>query len=150
MQLARSDGISQRFYSMSAQIEAERSAYYDILENTQKGSLDITPWLCWFIACLERSLDRAESILKGVLFKSSFWRAIDNTRVNDRQRKVLNRLLDDFEGFLTTSKYAKMTKCSSDTALRDIRPLLARGILLQNEAGGRSVSYRLGTPESIT
>jgi len=149
MLLARADGTQQRFYSMSAQIESERATYYEILEKTQKGSLDLTPWLSWFIGSLDRSLDRARNTLNSVLFKAAIWRAIDNTRINDRQRKVLNRLLDGFEGFLTSSKYAKMTKCSHDTALRDIKELLAHGIVLQNEGKGRSVSYRLGSPESI-
>jgi Fic family protein len=149
MLLARADGTQQRFYSMSAQIESERATYYEILEKTQKGSLDLTPWLSWFIGSLDRSLDRAQNTLNRVLFKAAMWRAIDNTRINDRQRKVVNRLIDGFEGFLTSSKYAKMTKCSHDTALRDIKELLAHGIVLQNEGQGRSVNYRLGSPESI-
>lgn len=147
--LARADGIQQRFYSMSAQIESERAAYYEILEKTQKGSLDITSWLSWFIGCLDRSMDRAQDTLDSVLFKAAIWKAIGNTRINDRQRKVLNRLLDGFEGFLTSSKYAKIAKCSHDTALRDIKELLTCGIVLKNDGKGRSVSYRLGSPVTI-
>ena len=141
--LTRSDGIPQRFYSMSAQIEAEREAYYTILEQTQKGDLNITRWLSWFIECLDRSLKRAEDTLSAVLRKERVWRRVSEFEINDRQRKVINRLLDGFEGHLTSSKYAKLTRCSSDTAVRDIRELLAHGVLLRNPGGGRSVSYRL-------
>lgn len=143
MALARADGTEQRFYSMSAQIEAERNDYYAILEKSQKGSLDLTDWVTWFIACLERSFDRAEDTIANVLHKARVWERVGSKGVSDRQRIVLNRLLDGFEGKLTSSKYAKLTKCSSDTALRDIRDLLDRGILLQNQGGGRSVSYRI-------
>lgn len=143
--LTRSDGIPQRFYSMSAQIEAEREAYYTILEQTQKGGLNITRWLSWFIECLDRSLKRAEDTLSAVLCKERVWRRVSEFGINDRQRKVINRLLDGFEGHLTSSKYAKLTRCSSDTAVRDIRELLDRGVLLRNPGGGRSVSYRLAT-----
>lgn len=150
MLLTRSDGTPHRFYSMSFQIESERKKYYDTLEETQKGSLDVSHWLMWFIGCLSRSLESAQNALEKTLNKARIWQVIDNARVNDRQRKVINRLLDDFKGDLTSSKYAKMTKCSSDTALRDIKELLARGILLQNDGKGRSVSYRLGSLTSIT
>ncbi len=143
MALARSDGTAQRFYSMSAQIEAERKDYYDVLEQSQKGDLDVTNWLTWFIACLERSFDRAQGTLDAVLRKARVWQQVGTAGVNDRQRKVINRLLDGFEGKLTSSKYAKLTRCSSDTALRDIRDLLERGVLLRNPGGGRSVSYRI-------
>ncbi len=143
MALARADGTAQRFYSMSAQIEAERNDYYDVLEQAQKGSLDITAWLTWFVACLERSLDSAQETLSTVLLKSRVWQRIGSDGVNERQRKVINRLLDGFEGKMTSSKYAKLTTCSSDTALRDIRDLLERGILARNPGGGRSVSYRI-------
>ena len=143
MALARADGRPERFYSMSAQIEAERRDYYAVLERCQKGGLDITPWLAWFIECLGHSLARAEDTLASVLRKSSVWQRIGTGRINDRQRKALNRLLDGFEGKLTTSKYAKLTGCSSDTALRDIRELLEQGVLACNAGGGRSVSYRI-------
>lgn len=143
MALARSDGRAARFYSMSAQIERERNAYYDVLETCQKGNLDITPWLAWFLACLGRALTLAEGILDGVLHKAEVWQRIGNGSVNDRQRKVMNRLLDGFEGGLTSSKYGRMTGCSTDTALRDIQGLIDLGVLTQNPGGGRSTSYRL-------
>ena len=146
MALARSDGTAQRFYSMSAQIEAERNEYYSVLEQSQKGDLNVTTWLTWFIACLGRSLDRAEDTLAAVLHKAQVWRHVGAAGVNDRQRKVINRLLDGFEGKLSSSKYAKLTRCSSDTALRDIRDLLDRGILIRNPGGGRSVSYQIAEP----
>lgn len=146
MALARSDGAAERFYSMSAQIEAERRDYYDVLEKSQKGDMDVTDWLSWFIECLGHSLDRAEETLSAVLFKSRLWQRIGNTSVNDRQRTVMNRLLDGFEGPLTTSKYAKLAKCSGDTALRDIQELLERDVLLRNPAKGRSTSYRIAEP----
>jgi Fic family protein len=143
MALARSENSPQRFYSMSAQIRQERSAYYDILEKTQKGTLDITPWLEWFLSCLGRAIDGAQTTLATVLTKARFWAAITNVAITDRQRLVLNRLLDGFDGKLTTSKYAKLAKCSEDTALRDILPLVERGILVRNPEGGRSTSYAL-------
>jgi Fic family protein len=143
MALARSEGSSQRFYSMSAQIRQERNAYYDILERTQSGSMDITPWMDWFLACLGRAIDGAQTTLKGVLMKARFWETFGTTPLNERQRKVVNRLLDGFEGKLTTSKYTKVTGCSQDTALRDILSLVERGILVQGDAGGRSTSYAL-------
>lgn len=141
MALARADGVAERFYSMSARIEAERRDYYAVLETSQRGDLDVTNWLAWFIECLGRSLDHAEETLSGVLFKARVWQRVGPTGVNDRQRTVLNRLLDGFEGNLTSSKYAKLAHCSSDTALRDIRDLLDRRVLLQNPGKGRSVSY---------
>jgi len=143
MALARSEGSPQRFYSMSAQIRQERSAYYDILERTQRGDLDITPWMEWFLACMGRAIDGAQIELRGVLAKARFWETFSTTPLNERQRKVVNRLLDGFEGKLTTSKYAKLTKCSQDTALRDILSLGARGILVRGDSGGRSTSYAL-------
>lgn len=143
MALARADGAADRFYTMSVQIEAERRDYYDVLEKSQKGGLDITDWLAWFIECLGHSLDRAEETLSAVLFKARVWQRVGNTRVNDRQRTVMNRLLDGFEGYLTSSKYAKLAHCSSDTALRDIQELLECGVLLRNPAKGRSASYRI-------
>ncbi len=142
--LARSENSPQRFYSMSAQIRQERGAYYDILEATQKGTLDITPWMEWFLGCLGRAIDGAQTTLGAVLAKARFWESIAGIAINDRQRLVLNRLLDGFEGKLTTSKYAKLAKCSQDTALRDILPLVERGILVRNPEGGRSTSYALG------
>jgi Fic family protein len=142
-QLARSEKSAQRFYSMSAQIRQERNAYYDILEATQKGDLDITPWLQWFLACLERAIEGAETILGSVLFKAKFWKAHAGESFNERQSKVLNRMLDGFEGKLTSSKWATLTNCSQDTASRDIDDLLMRNILAKDAAGGRSTSYSL-------
>jgi Fic family protein len=143
MGLARSEQSAQRFYSMSAQIRVERNAYYNILEKTQKGDLDITPWFAWFLSCLDRSIDRAESILSNVLKKARFWQSHAYSSLNDRQRKVLNLLLEGFEGKMTSSKWAKLAKCSQDTALRDINDLLDRGILAKDAVGGRSTSYLL-------
>jgi len=143
MQLARSEGSPQRFYSMSAQIRQEREAYYEILETAQKGDLDITEWLMWFLACLARVFDGAGSALAGVLTKARFWEKHAADPLNDRQRDMLNRLLDGFEGKLTSSKWAKIEKCSPDTALRDINDLLQRGILERDEGRGRSTSYSL-------
>ncbi|MBX9590849.1 MAG: Fic family protein [Hyphomonadaceae bacterium] len=143
MALARSEGSPQRFYSMSAQIRLERTAYYDILEATQKADLDITRWLDWFLACLNRAFDGAEVILAGVLTTARFWEKHTGAAFNDRQRDMLNRLLGDFEGKLTSSKWAKIEKCSQDTALRDITDLVERGVLRRDEGGGRSTSYSL-------
>jgi Fic family protein len=143
MALARSDGTSDRFYSMSAQIEAERKDYYNQLEAVQATGLEITPWLKWFLECLRRAIENAENGLQGTLKKARMWERIDPELVNERQRKVINRLLDGFEGKLTSSKYAKLAKCSPDTALRDIKELLERGVLIQDTAGGRSTSYHL-------
>jgi Fic family protein len=143
MALARSENSPQRFYSMSAQISLERKAYYDILELTQKGNLDITQWLEWFLDCLGRAFEGAELILASVLTKSRFWEAHDEDEFNPRQRKVINRLLDGFDGNLTSSKWAALTKCSQDTASRDITDLLKRKVLVKNSAGGRSTSYSL-------
>ncbi|MER8765894.1 Fic family protein [Mesorhizobium sp. M0968] len=143
MMLGRSEGSAQRFYSMSAQIRAERKDYYAILERTQKGSLDITPWLQWFLSCLDRAFSGAEEILANVLRKARFWEEMVQRPLSERQRKVVNRLLDGFEGKLTSSKWAVLTKTSPDTALRDINDLLAQGILVRDEAGGRSTSYSL-------
>ena len=141
--LARAEGTPQRFYSMSAQIRTERKAYYDLLETTQKGDLDITPWLLWFIACLDRAFDGAETILASVLRKARFWELLAGKPLNERQRKVLNRLLDGFEGKLTNAKWAALAKTSPDTALRDINDLVSRGILAKEPSGGRSTSYSL-------
>jgi len=141
--LARSEKSSRRFYSMSAQIRQEGNDYCEILERTQKGTLDITPWMEWFLACLGRAIDGAQTILAAVLQKARFWRKLRDVPMNERQRLVLNRLLDGFEGNLTTSKWAKIVKCSSDTALRDIAELVERQILVRNPAGGRSTTYAL-------
>jgi Fic family protein len=143
MELARSEQSPQRFYSMSAQIRLERSAYYDILERTQRGSMDVTGWMEWFLGCLGRAIGTAHTVLSGVLAKARFLESIAGVPLNDRQRLVLNRLLDGFEGNLTTVKWAKITKSSHDTALRDIQDLVARGILVRNPGGGRSTSYTL-------
>ncbi|QJU60082.1 Fic family protein [Sphingomonas sp. AP4-R1] len=144
MALARSEESPQRFYSMSAQIRVERKAYYDILEATQKGSLDISDWLRWFLSCLDRAFDGAEIVLENVLRKARFWEAVAAEALNDRQRAMLNRLLDGFEGKMTSSKWAVITKTSQDTASRDIADLVARGLLRKDAAGGRSTSYSLG------
>jgi Fic family protein len=143
MALARSEDSPQRFYSMSAQIQRERKDYYDILETTQKGDLDIAPWLEWFLGCLDRAFDGAEKILAAVFRKAEFWKRHAAAPLNDRQRDMLNRLLDGFEGKLTSSKWATIEKCSPDTALRDINELVERGILQKDEGGGRSTSYSL-------
>jgi len=143
LELARSDNSRQRFYSMSAQIRQERKAYYDILEATQKASLDITPWLAWFLACLDRAFDGAETILGSVLAKARFWEMHAGRSFNERQRKILNQLMDGFEGKLTSSKWARIAKISQDTAGRDIDDLVRRGILVKGAAGGRSTSYSL-------
>jgi Fic family protein len=143
MALARSEGSSQRFYSMSAQIRRERNAYYDILETTQKGDLDVTPWMQWFLGCLDRAFDGAEQTLAGVFRKAGFWNRYATAPLNARQRDMLNRLLDGFEGKLTSTKWALIEKCSPDTALRDIADLVQQGLLKKNEGGGRSTSYSL-------
>jgi len=145
--LARSENSAQRFYSMSAQIREERKAYYDILEATQKGDLDITPWLEWFLGCLERAFNSAEKILATVMMKAHFWEMHRDQSFNQRQRRVVNRLLNGFEGKLTSSKWAKLAKCSQDTALRDIEDLVARAILVKDPARGRSTSYSLAKIE---
>ena len=141
MTLARSEQSPQRFYSMSAQIRKERDAYYGGLEETQKGTLDITARLEWFLDCLNHAFDSVESTLAIVLKKARFWESYSETPFNDRQRLVLNKLLDGFEGKMTSSKWAKLAKCSQDTALRDILELTERGILVKDSAGGRSTSY---------
>jgi Fic family protein len=144
MALARAEGTIERFYSMSTQIEAEKKQYYLNLEQSQKGGMDITSWLEWFLGCLGRAIAGAEDSLAGVLRKAKVWERVNRqSPVNERQRKVINRLLDGFEGNLSTSKYAKLAQCSGDTALRDIKILLDQGILIQEEGGGRNTSYRL-------
>lgn len=141
--LARADGSPQRFYSLSAQIQRERGAYYDILERTQKGSLEVTEWLRWFLAMLLEAVTAAQHTLDAVLAKARFWQRWAALPLNERQLKLLNKLLDGFEGKLTSGKWAAIAKCSSDTALRDINELLAAGLLRKSAAGGRSTSYEL-------
>lgn len=142
--LARADNTSDRFYSLSSQIEIERTAYYEQLENQQRSTPDITGWLVWFLDCLGRAIYNAEQTLRHVLFKAELWNKINQNPINERQRIILNRMLeDDFIGYMNTAKYAKLAKCSSDTALRDIQELKSRGIFIQNPGGGRSTSYRL-------
>ena len=147
MALARSDGIKERFYSMSAQIEAERRQYYLVLEASQHGDTDITSWLGWFLRCLERAIDGAGGVLQAVFAKGRVWDHLRGVRMNDRQLAVLNRLMEGFEGNLTTPKYAKLAKCSHDTALRDIQELIDRHVLVQGSGGGRKTSYSLSMPE---
>ncbi len=144
MALARADGTTDRFYSLSAQIERERKAYYDHLERQQRSDTDITDWLSWFLDCLGHAITNAETTMGNVLFKANLWKKINQEPVNERQRTVINRMLEDgFTGFMNTSKYAKLAKCSNDSALRDIRDLVSREIFIQNEGGGRSTSYGL-------
>ncbi len=148
MPLARSDGTQDRFYSLSSQIEAERKHYYDQLEKQQCATLEITGWLSWFLDCLGRAIANAETTLGNILFKAQLWERINQKPVNERQRFIINRMLDDgFESFMNTSKYAKLAKCSNDTALRDIQGLKERGVFIQNPGGGRSTSYRLPNRE---
>lgn len=144
MALARSEQSAQRFYSMSSQIRKQHKEYYEILERTQKGTLDITPWMEWFLDCLSKAIDGAQETLSAVLTKARFWDRIRNATLNERQRLVINRLLDGFEGKLNTSKYAALAKCSQDTAHRDIQDLIAKHVLVQNPGGGRNTSYSLG------
>jgi Fic family protein len=141
--LARADGSPQRFYSLSAQIQRERKAYYEILERTQKGNLDVTEWLLWFLQMLGEAVRLANHALDAVLDKARFWQRMTRVALNERQIKVLNRLLDGFEGKLTSSKWAALAKCSTDTALRDIQELVTHGVLQRSGAGGRSTSYDL-------
>jgi Fic family protein len=146
MLLARSDGSAQRFYSMSARMQLDRKEYYAILERSQKGTLDITEWLRWFLDCLRHALNVTALVLAMVLDKDRFWRAHAKTIISHRQKVMINRLLDGFNGKLTSSKWAKLTKCSPDTALRDISDLINKQILLKAPAGGRSTSYDLLRP----
>ncbi len=141
--LARSEQTAQRFYSMSAQIRRERNDYYEILERTQKATMDVTSWMEWFLACLGRAIDAAQTTLAAVLRKARFWQNVRDASINERQRMILNRLLDGFEGKLTTSKWSAMAKCSSDTALRDILDLVEHRVLVRNPGAGRSTSYSL-------
>jgi Fic family protein len=146
MALARSEGSPQRFYSMSAQIRAERADYYRILERTQRATLRITPWIEWFLACLTRAIEGAQVALTDIRAKARAWERLREVPLNPRQRLIINRLLDGFEGKLTTSKWAALTKSSQDTALRDVQLLVERGVLVRNSAGGRSTSYSLAPP----
>ncbi len=143
MQLAKADGDAQRFYSMSAQIRLERKGYYQILEKTQKGTLDITGWMMWYFNCLNRALSATDETLKRILGKTKFWDKHTKTEINERQRLLINKLFDGFNGKLNTSKWAKIAKCSPDTALRDIQDLMKKKILVKEKAGGRSTSYVL-------
>ncbi|MDZ4376140.1 MAG: Fic family protein, partial [Phenylobacterium sp.] len=149
MGLARSEKSGQRFYSMSSQIRSEAKAYYETLEATQRGDCDVTAWLEWFLGCLDRAFDRAEGILGNVLHKAAFWEKFGDVKINDRQRIVLNRLLDGFEGKLTSSKYATLAKTSPDTALRDIDALIKAGMLVKQPGGGRSTSYALAETAGV-
>lgn len=143
MLLAQSDGCNRRFYSMSAQIRIDRKQYFAILEKTQKGSLDITAWMLWFLSCLKQSLSLTEKNLAGILKRHAFWIDFAYKNFNPRQVRMLNKVFDGFNGKLTSSKWAKMTRCSNDTGLRDIQDLLDKGALVREPGGGRSTSYRL-------
>jgi Fic family protein len=143
MQLARSDEQSYRFYSMSAQIRKERNSYYDILEKTQKGDLDITDWVEWFLKCLLNAIENSDKLLQKIIYKHTFWMRNSGVTINERQRKILNLLMDDFEGVLNTAKWAKIAKCSQDTALRDIQDLIEKEILVKSIEGGRSTNYEI-------
>lgn len=145
MVLARAENSPERFYSMSAEIRQQRKDYYDVLESTQKGDLDITSWMLWFLQCLDDAITRSDIILSKVMTKAKFWERHRGVRFNDRQKNMLNRLLNGFEGKLTTTKWAKITKCSQDTALRDIDALIKLNILEKEKAGGRSTSYILSS-----
>jgi len=146
MALARSEQTAMRFYSMSAQVRKERNDYYDVLERTQREDLDVTEWVVWFLGCLRRAIEGAEHELEAVRVKARFWESLRETKINERQRQMLNRLLDGFNGKLTTRKWSQLAKCSHDTALRDIQDLIMKRILVQ-EAAGRSTSYSLNLPD---
>lgn len=141
--LSRSDNSNYRFYSMSSQILVQKKEYYEVLKKVQHSTGDITEWIVWFLNCLKNALNDTEKSLEKVLFKSEFWKIHENTPINERQRLMLNKLLDGFDGKLKTSKWAKITKVSTDTALRDIRDLIGKGILRQEDGGGRSTNYEL-------
>jgi Fic family protein len=151
MSLARLENSAQRFYSMSSQIREERKSYYEILESTQKGDLDVTEWLVWFLDCLGRAIGKTKNLTAGVLAKDAFWRHLkeESIEVSERQRKIINLLLEGFEGKLTTEKWGKLAKTSHDTALRDIQDLIEKGILKQEKAGGRSTAYVLVRERSV-
>lgn len=143
MQLAKADGVNIRYYSISSEIQKQSKGYYSILENSQKGSLDITKWLVWYLICLKLAIETSDITFKKIISKAKFWERIKNLTINDRQKFMLNKILDNFEGKLTSSKWAKMNKCSSDTALRDIQNLIEKGILKKEMEGGRSINYEL-------
>lgn len=147
MLLARSDEQSYRFYSLSTQIRKERNSYYDLLEKTQQSALDITNWLEWFLNCLLHAIENSEKLLEKIIYKHSFWIKHSRVNINDRQRKILNMLMDDFEGVLNTTKWAKIGKCSQDTSLRDIQDLIEKGILVKSLKGGRSTNYEMKSDE---
>ena len=146
MLLARSDNSVKRFYSMSSQIRVERKQYYEILEKTQKGTSEITDWILWFLECLKNSFESTSELLSKILIKAEFWKINSKTILNERQQKMLNKLLDGFDGKLTTSKWGKICKCSQDTALRDIQDLIKKEILQKEKSGGRSTNYELKKP----
>jgi len=141
--LARAENSPERFYSMSCQILVERKRYYEVLQKVQHSSGDITEWLAWFLHCLKNALLETENTMRNILLKAEFWKNHENTTLNERQRLILNKLLDGFEGKLKSSKWAKIAKCSPDTALRDIKDLIQKGILRQDQQGGRSTNYEL-------
>lgn len=143
MVLAKSEDSGYRAYSMSNQIEIEREDYYKVLESQQRANVDITKWLVWFLGCLDRAIKSSDVIIENVLYKSAIWDLMSKNSTNTRQRKVINKMLDNFKGNMNTSKYAKIAKCSADTALRDIRTLIEIGVLMKNDTGGRSTSYKL-------
>lgn len=143
LMLARADGTSERYYSMSSQILIERKEYYEILQKVQHSDGDITDWLYWFLNCLKNSLLTTQSALQQIFSKAEFWRIHEKTVFNERQRFMLNKLLDGIEGKMKSSKWAKMAKCSPDTALRDIQDLMDKGILRKEPQGGRSTNYEL-------
>ncbi len=143
MLLARSESNSERFYSMSNQILLERTRYYEVLQKVQHSSGDITEWINWFLHCMKKALMQTEGTLNNILHKAEFWKVHENTPINERQRLVLNKLLDGFDGKLKTSKWAKISKCSQDTAIRDINDLINKNILKKDDAGGRSTNYEL-------
>ena len=147
MLLAQSDDSTQRFYSMSAQIRIERKQYSEILEKTQKGNLEITEWIKWFLSCLINALKSTDKTLTRVLFKADFWNKHSKTIISERQKKILNKLIEGFEGKLTSSKWAKIAKCSKDSAVRDINDLIKKDVLQKEDAGGRSTSYELKTEQ---
>ena len=149
MALARSEGSPLRFYSMSSQIQLERGEYYRILERTQEGTTDVSEWMNWFVACLGRAIESAEKAVAGVVEKSRFWERIASTPLNERQRLVINQLLDGFQGKLTTSIWARIAKCSQDTALRDITGLVEQGVMVRNPGGGRNTSYGLSNTDTV-
>src|SRR5437660_10939020 len=148
--LAQSENSSQRFYSMSAQIRQERNDYYNILERTQQRTLDITEWMTWFLDCIDRAIEGTETTLADVFRKARFWERNAGKQINDRQRLMLNKLMDGFEGKLTSSKWAKLTKSSQDTAHRDIQSLIDQGLVAKDPGGGRSTSYSLVQSASST